>query len=100
MPQDQVEGRSRYVGSVRHDHNFGGGWTSNLNVNGVSDPRYFIDLSTRLALTSCSTCCARLGDLRRRGWWTATGMLQAFQTLDDPKTGAAPVSIPTSACPS
>ncbi|HPI59639.1 LPS assembly protein LptD, partial [Zoogloea sp.] len=52
MPQDQVEGRSRYVGSVRHDHNFGGGWTSNINFNGVSDPRYFIDLSTRLALTS------------------------------------------------
>lgn len=95
MPQDQVEGRSRYVGSVRHDHNFGGGWTSNINFNGVSDPRYFIDLSTRLALTS-QVNLLRQGSVTYAGggWWTATGMLQAFQTLDDPKTGAAPVSIP------
>ena len=52
MPEDQVEGRSRYAGNVRHDHNFGGGWSGNVNFSGVSDPRYFIDLSTRLALTS------------------------------------------------
>ena len=95
MPEDQVEGRSRYVGSVRHDHNFGGGWSSNVNVNGVSDPRYFIDLSTRLALTS-QVNLLRQGSVTYAGggWWSATGMLQAYQTLDDPKTGAAPVTIP------
>ncbi len=87
MPEDQVEGRSRYAGNVRHDHNFGGGWAGNLNFSGVSDPRYFIDLSSRLHLTSQVHLPreARLS-YGGGGWWTASGMLQSFQTLQDPKT--------------
>ncbi|MCA0186904.1 MAG: LPS-assembly protein LptD [Proteobacteria bacterium] len=89
MPDDQVEGRSRYAGSIRHDQNFGGGWSTNVNFNGVSDPRYFIDLSSRLTLTS-QVNLLRQGSVTYAGggWWSATGMMQAYQTLDDPKTGA------------
>jgi LPS-assembly protein len=87
MPEDQVEGRSRYAGNVRHDHNFGGGWSGNMNFSGVSDPRYFIDLSSRLHLTSQVHLPreARLS-YGGGGWWTASGLLQSFQTLQDPKT--------------
>ena len=87
MPEDQVEGRSRYAGNLRHDHNFGGGWSGNLNFAGVSDPRYFIDLSSRLYLTS-QTHLPREGRLTYGGggWWTASGFVQSFQTLQDPKT--------------
>lgn len=87
MPEDQVEGRSRYAGNVRHDHNFGGGWSGNVNFSGVSDPRYFIDLSSRLHLTSQVHLPreARLS-YGGGGWWTASGLLQSFQTLQDPKT--------------
>lgn len=85
MPEDQVEKRSRYAGSVRHDEVFGNGWAGNINFSGVSDPLYFIDLSSRLALTS-QVNLLRQGSLSYSGggWWTATGMLQAFQTLQDP----------------
>ena len=87
MPEDQVAGRSRYAGNLRHDHNFGGGWSGNLNFAGVSDPRYFIDLSSRLYLTS-QTHLPREGRLTYGGggWWTASGFVQSFQTLQDPKT--------------
>ncbi len=93
MPNDQVEQRSRYAGSVRHDEVFGGGWSGNINFAGVSDPRYFIDLSSRLALTS-QVNILRQGSVSYGGggWWTATGMLQAFQTLQDPK--GATVGVP------
>ena len=52
LPNDQVEQRSRYAGTIRHDHNFGDGWAGNINFAGISDPKYFTDLSTRLTLTS------------------------------------------------
>ncbi|MDD3352118.1 LPS-assembly protein LptD [Zoogloea sp.] len=89
MPEDKIEGRSRYVGTIRDLRSYGNGWSSNVDFNGVSDPRYFIDLSTRLALTS-RVHLARQGQVSYAGggWWSATGMIQSFQTLDDPRTGA------------
>jgi len=89
LPNDQIEQRSRYAGLIRHEHIFGGGWAGNVYFGGVSDYRYFSDLSTRLALTS-QVNIPRMGTLAYGGggWWTATGMLQSFQTLQDPKTGA------------
>lgn len=87
LPNDQVEQRSRYAGSVRHTQDFGRGWSGNIDFAGVSDPRYFIDMSTRLALTS-QVNLPRQGSIAYSGggWWTATGMLQSFQTLQDPKS--------------
>ena len=88
LPNDQVEQRSRYAGQIRHNQNFGNGWAGNIDFSGVSDPRYFIDLSSRLALTS-QVNLLRQGALSYSGggWWSATGMLQAYQTLQDPNTG-------------
>ncbi|WP_374264217.1 LPS-assembly protein LptD [Zoogloea sp.] len=88
LPNDQVEQRSRYAGSIRHDQTFGNGWTGNINFGGISDPRYFTDLSTRVALTS-TVNIPRQGSLTYAGggWWTVTGMLQSFQNLPDPVTG-------------
>ncbi len=88
MPNDSVEQRSRYAGTIRHDQAFGGGWAANINFAGVSDPRYFTDLSSRLALTSQVNIPRQATvSYGGGGWWLATGMLQSFQNLPDTKTG-------------
>ena len=88
LPNDQVEQRSRYAGTIRHDHNFGDGWAGNINFAGISDPKYFTDLSTRLTLTS-TVNIPRQASLTYGGggWWNASAMLQSFQTLPDTLTG-------------
>ena len=93
MPNDQVENRSRLAGQIRHNETTPTGWVTAVDVSGVSDPRYFIDLSSRLSLTS-QVNLLRQGSVGYYGggWWNATGMLQAWQTLQDPN-GAA-VSVP------
>ncbi|WP_374482055.1 LPS-assembly protein LptD [Zoogloea sp.] len=93
MPNDEVEGRSRMAGQIRHNQIFGNGWAGNIDFSAVSDPRYFIDLSSRLALTSQVNLLRQgMVSYSGGGWWNATGLLQAYQTLQDPN--GAPVAVP------
>ncbi|WP_374490321.1 LPS assembly protein LptD [Zoogloea sp.] len=84
LPEDQVLGRSRSAGSWLHEQNFGDGWSGRVNVNGVSDPRYFTDLSNKIQLTS-STNLVREASLGYAGggWWSVNTLVQAHQTLQD-----------------
>ncbi|MCL2523306.1 MAG: LPS assembly protein LptD [Betaproteobacteria bacterium] len=52
MPDDQVSGDRRYAYHVQHQHNLGRGVGATLNWEGVSDDRYWEDLSSRLLRTS------------------------------------------------
>lgn len=49
--REEADGR-RYAYEIRHQHDLGGGVLATLNWNGVSDDRYWEDLSSRLLQTS------------------------------------------------
>ena len=52
LPNDEIEERKRYAYRVKHQQNFGSGFSGVLNWNGVSDDMYWQDMSSRLLQTS------------------------------------------------
>jgi len=92
LPEDAIVHKSRSSYSLKHDQNFGYGFTGSLNLNGVSDDTYFTDLSSRITTTS-QTNLLRQGLLTYSGdWWSATANVQRYQTLQDP--ALPPVAVP------
>jgi LPS-assembly protein len=90
LPDDRQAGRERYGYFLKHAQSFGDGWTGAVNVNRVSDDRYFTDLSTLVAVTSRTTL-PNEGLLARTGNWgdgtyTFSALAQQWQTLQtDPQ---------------
>lgn len=81
LPEDQITKTRRTASTWSHSHNFGRGLSGSLELNSVSDPNYFTDLSSRLALISQSNL-VRQGSLAYSGgWWNATVLAQNYQTL-------------------
>jgi LPS-assembly protein len=97
LPEDRQAGRSRYGYFFRHAHAIAPGWDGWVNVNRVSDDRYFTDLSTLVAVTSRTTlpnevALARSGAWGDAGTYTISALAQRWQTLQtDP---LAPVTPP------
>lgn len=91
LPGDQVAGTNRSAYAILHNHVLGPGLTGNINLNGVSDDRYFTDLSSKVAMVSQANLLRQGSLTYGAGWWNATLTAQRFQTLQDP---AAPVAIP------
>jgi len=96
MPQDQVLNRTRSAFSLQHMHRFSPQLWARLDLNKVSDARYFVDLSSRVNQVSAGVL-QQLGQVgysgtTRQGWgYSAFGQLQRFQTLQDP---LAPITPP------
>ncbi|HEX2649724.1 MAG TPA: LPS-assembly protein LptD [Burkholderiales bacterium] len=96
MPEDQVLHRSRSAFSLLHTQQFTPQLYGRLDVNKVTDARYFVDLSSRVNQVST-------GVLQQMGLLTYGGALasnvpfsvvtqvQRFQTLQDP---LAPITPP------
>jgi LPS-assembly protein len=85
LPDDRAAGRERYGYFLKHAHTFGNGWTGALNVNRVSDDKYFTDLSTLVAVTSRVTL-PNEGMIARTGAWgdgtyNFSALAQQWQTL-------------------
>lgn len=102
LPDDRVAERTRHLYALRHTHNVWHDWIGTLDLNKVSDSKYFTDLSTRVALTS-QTFLSRQGALTRSGSWgdnglySLTGLVQGWQTLQtDPQV---PLTAPYSRRP-
>ena len=91
LPNDQVTLTDRSAYAVAHNHFFAPGLSGDLNLNGVSDDRYFTDLSSRVAMVSQANLLRQGRLMYSGGWWGATLMAQRYQTLQDPD---APVAIP------
>ena len=84
LPDDKLTGTKRHLLNVQHSQNFGYGFAGSLNLNGVSDDSYFTDLSSSVA-TIAQTNLVRQGTLSYgAGWWSATALIQRFQTLQPP----------------
>ncbi|MGH8705291.1 MAG: LPS-assembly protein LptD [Burkholderiales bacterium] len=88
MPEDQELRRSRTGFALLHDHQFAPNLTARLDLNKVTDDRYFVDLKSHVRQVS-------LGNLQRDALLTYNGTLfgqgyylqgrvQRFQTLQDP----------------
>ncbi len=95
MPEDQELRRSRTGFALLHEHQFAPNLSAKLDLNKVTDDRYFVDLKSQVRQVS-------LGNLQRDGLLTYSGgafdwgyylqgRVQRFQTLQDP---LAPVGIP------
>lgn len=101
LPNDQVfNGENRHAAFVTHTQTWGP-WYFALNAQKVSDDSYFRDLSTRIETTSKillprEAVLARGGALGSNGSWGFTGMVQSWQTLQDP---LAPITPPYNRLP-
>jgi len=102
LPDDQQLNRTRWGYFLKHSQTFADTWGASLNLNRVSDPKYFTDLSTVVALTSQSSLPSE-GVLARGGTWGQGGtfvfsaLAQRWQTLQtDP---SAPIIAPYNRLP-
>jgi LPS-assembly protein len=86
LPNDNLTGIDRHLLKFNHAHTFANGWSGSVDLNRVSDGKYFTDLSTQIALTS-QTHLVRQGVLSRGGTWGSSGiynfsaLAQGWQTL-------------------
>ena len=84
LNRDKIYNDSRWAYGVLHNQNLGHGFSGALNLNGVSDSRYFGDLSTRMAITAQSYLL-RQGILNYSGgWWNASVNALRYQAPQTP----------------
>ncbi len=96
LPNDNVTGVNRHLFKFNHAQTFANGWAGSLDLNKVSDGKYFSDLTTQIALTS-QTYLTRQATLSRGGAWGNGGtysfsaLAQGWQTLQsDPLAPLTP----------
>lgn len=97
IPTDRVKDNAdRFALNLRHNQRWDNDWNGNLNIQKVSDDKYFTDLSTQIAATSQSVL-PREGSLAKNGtWWNGgtwgvSTLVQRWQTLQtDPLTPLTP----------
>lgn len=83
LPNDrQEDNKDRYAYSVRHQQNLGYGLGAAVNLSGVSDDKYFTDLSSRSVLSSQRQLLRQGIVSYGGGWWTANMIGQSYQTLN------------------
>lgn len=86
LPNDQQIGRDRWGLFTKHQQTLAGTWSSVVNINRVSDSKYFTDLSTQVAVTSQVYLTNDIS-LSRSGTWGDGGTYgfsayaQRWQTL-------------------
>ena len=102
MPHDNVFGASRTAFSMQHEQRITPALFGRLNLNKVSDYRYFVDLATQVRQTSTGilpqeALLAYGGALPFLGWgYGLQGLVQKYQTLQDP---LAPITPPYNRLP-
>ena len=91
LGRDNLTDRSRWMISSKHYQNLGSGFFLDWDFNRVSDNDYFRDFST-FGLNEATT--VNLPQRGRFGWsnqyWTATGEVFTYQTLQDPDALVVP----------
>jgi LPS-assembly protein len=90
LPHDRVTDTDRYALALRHNEDFGGGFSGFINAQKVSDDTYFADLSDRLALTSQTNLPRFAGVAYNHDPFSLLAQVQKFQTLQDPNNPITP----------
>jgi len=82
---DEYTGRGdndRWGAKYEHDGTLFDNWSVSTRVRRVSDDQYFEDLGSSLTLSSTTHLHSYLRTSRSSNNWSASGLLQAFQTVD------------------
>ncbi|MFA5824557.1 MAG: LPS assembly protein LptD [Gallionellaceae bacterium] len=88
---DKITKTTRSRSAFKHSQNLGGGFSTMMDFNRVSDDAYFRDLSNTV-YGATQTQLESVGELSYAAdWWNASIKAQTFQTLQNP---FAPVAIP------
>ncbi len=100
MPRDNVISAPRSAFSLVHEQQFTPHLMGRLDLNRVSDARYFVDLSSRVQQVSTGIlqqgASLNYGDTYAGSTYYLRGAVQRFQTLQDPK---APIVSPYARLP-
>ena len=88
---DRQTDSTRYALVWRHQQQLGiPGLGAYLDLNKVSDDKYFADLADRIAITSQTTLPREAGITYGHGPWSLLARVQTFQTLQDPNAPIVP----------
>ncbi|MEO5573835.1 MAG: LPS assembly protein LptD [Gammaproteobacteria bacterium] len=88
LPYDPLFDDDRLFLSLRHRASLSPRWSGYLDYNYVSDNKYFAELGTSLSVAS-TTFLDRRAEINYRGdFWSASGRLQGYQTVDETLPGS------------
>ncbi|HET9337619.1 MAG TPA: LPS-assembly protein LptD [Casimicrobiaceae bacterium] len=90
LPDDRQTNDTRYALVWRHQQQMPRGFGAYLDLNKVSDDKYFADLADRIAITSQTTLPREAGLTYGNGPWSALARVQTFQVLQDPNAPIVP----------
>ncbi len=83
LPSDDMTQKDRYFARIKHQQNFGSGWTGGIDVARVSDSQYFSDLSTHIITTSQVNLLQQANINYSGPTWQFGALAQKYQTLDN-----------------
>ncbi len=83
LPTDEMTKKDRYFARVKHQQNFGNGWSAGVDVARVSDSQYFSDLSTHIITTSQVNLLQQTNINYSGNTWQFGALAQKYQTLDN-----------------
>lgn len=81
LPSDMMTNQDRYLAQIKHQHNFGNGWTANIDATKVSDDKYLSDLSTHIITTSRVNLPQQASINYAGSTWQFGTLVQKYQTL-------------------
>lgn len=84
LPSDNNSDEDRYYVHLTHRHRLGKSWTAGYNYEKVSDDAYFSELDTNITATSRVNLLQRAFISYKDDIWNFRGMVQQYQTLNDP----------------
>ena len=82
LPSDNMTSKDRYFAKIKHQQNFGGGWSGGVDMQKVSDDQYFSDLSTHIITTSQVNLLQQANINYAGNVWQFGALAQKYQTLD------------------
>lgn len=96
LPNDPLTHSNRGRFGLKHDQTLGGGFSSSVNFNRVSDNAYYRDLADTVNVATQVNLLQDVALNYGAGWWSSSARLQRYQTLQDP---LAPIGVPYARLP-
>jgi LPS-assembly protein len=82
LPSDNASSKNRFFAKIKHQQNFGNGWSGGVDMQKVSDDQYFSDLSTHIITTSQVNLLQQANLNYSGNVWQFGALAQKYQTLD------------------
>ena len=87
MAKDRLTEESRGLVAIQHNHRITSRLRASLDFNHVTDDQYFEDLSSTLQVSSRRNLLRQGRLTYSGGWWNASAMAQAYQTVGENPIG-------------